>query len=758
MPAPKRTRAAATAGDSPDNEDVDNQHRSDMEETRDQTSPATTTRVTRRTPSRRNVTNPPRPSPDATTPTRPTLRSTRATPSPGITRSASLFGTARPTNGAIIPNPPSFAGPSTRSAGSALTLVRASSTSAVPSQSQIKATVTGGGSAPPPVKGGAGDDVSGGPSRRPYKGKENIPPPKEPQLPTPPSEGSRKRLRLTPSSSRTRSASIVSVRSESSVPSLGSDLTTRTSSCLPSPSPSPSVATTISVDEVQDADRTPTKRGFRPTVPLTPPPSSPSTTKLTEDMMSMCSRTTTPLDDSDARSFSNAYRALKHGLRLSSSSGDGTSSAIIGRDNEKAILGSYLSLVSASDVGMYVSGPPGTGKTALTTAVGRGLAEQGWRVVEVSVMGLKPQDVWTRLGVELGCGGSEDDVIAHLKAKNTRTFIILDEIDSLLPPPPSLPAPTTSHVLSKLFSLPLLSTRGSTVKLVAISNTLDLTVRANLVLEGNAMPQVLPFKAYNATDMTAIVNARVDALGDGPDAAKVDAKVIELLCRKVEAQTGDLRMCLGVLSSAVGLAEADWVKKGSAPISLIKVALPHILKAFSTHTKQLRAAAGTTSSGVANATTGKIRSVPLNGRMVLVALLVWLMRTRAGLAGCPAQGASPELLTPSALYATYAHLLNHPSSPIKPSPESDYRDLLSNLETLGLVSLPRVRGGNVRVELCVREDEVRDGLALSAAVKAVGEEEVAQVWAREEARVARVCARAQAAVERAAHGLPMETD
>jgi Cdc6-like AAA superfamily ATPase len=407
---------------------------------------------------------------------------------------------------------------------------------------------------------------------------------------------------------------------------------------------------------------------------------------------------------------------------------------------------------------MYVSGPPGTGKTALTTAVGRELATQGWRVVEVSVMGLKAQDVWTRLGTELGCGASEGDVIAHLKAKNTRTFIILDEIDSLLPPPPALPSPATSHVLSKLFSLPLLSSRGSTIKLVAISNTLDLTVRANLVLDGSAMPQVLPFKAYVATDMVAIVNARTAALGDGPEAVKVDAKAVELLCRKVEAQNGDLRMCLSVLSSAVGLAEADWVKKGSSPTALIKVALPHILKAFSSHTKVLRAAAGTTSTGASTPTTSKIRSVPLNGRMVLVSLLVWFLRTRAGLAGCPAQGASPELLTPSALYATYAHLLNHPSSPIKPSPESDYRDLLSNLETLGLVSLPKVRGGNIRVELCVREDEVRDGLALSAAAKAVGEEEVAQVWAREEARVARVCARAAAAVERAAQGLPMDMD
>lgn len=229
MPAPKRTRATATADDHNDNDDVDNNHRSDDATAPVEPSPspaATTPRVTRRSPVRRALSAPSRSTlnnPASTpTPSRPTLRSTRATPtssspSPGITRSHSLFGTSRGTNGAIIPAPPSFAGPSTRSSGGdASTLVRAASMSAVPNLTQIKESVTSGGNAPPPVKGGgAGDDTSGGGARRPYKGKENVPPPKESPLPTPPSEASRKRVRMTPSSSRTRSTSVVSVRSES---------------------------------------------------------------------------------------------------------------------------------------------------------------------------------------------------------------------------------------------------------------------------------------------------------------------------------------------------------------------------------------------------------------------------------------------------------------------------------------------------------------------------------------------------------------
>ena len=390
-------------------------------------------------------------------------------------------------------------------------------------------------------------------------------------------------------------------------------------------------------------------------------------------------------------------------------------------------------------------------------------------------------------------------------------LIILDEIDSLLPAPPALPTPATSHLLSKLFSFPLLSSASRTVKLIAISNTLDLTVRANLVLPRGAQPVVLPFKAYGATDMARIVTARLEDVTAADDAVKVDNKAVELLTRKVEAQNGDLRMCLATLGMAVGLAEADWVKKGgnahaTLPVlstvpavgstPLIKVSLPHVIKAFTSHTQQLKAAAGSGSSSAASASTSqgsadsaiarKIRSVPLQGRMVLVSILIYLSRSRAGLPGIPASGSasasgsaagpSPSStphkhgdLTTSSLYATYSAVMSHESSPFPPAPESDYRDLLSNLETLGLVSIvgfgsfgfgfgtPRSSsagsrgkngaggsGGAPRVELCVRDDEVRLALGLAADVGGEGvngkgraDEEVGKIWEREEAKVVR---------------------
>jgi Cdc6-like AAA superfamily ATPase len=343
----------------------------------------------------------------------------------------------------------------------------------------------------------------------------------------------------------------------------------------------------------------------------------------------------TPVDESIPMRSKNAYKHLKSFLRLSSTTAKSSSADVIGREDEKAILRSYFSLRSAYDVGLYVSGPPGTGKTALITAMGREMAREGWSVVEVGCMGVKTGDIWAQLAEQLGCDRTENAVqtaIAEI-GKNTyvliwpvcmpqltnSSLIVLDEVDSLLPPAPALPTPATSHLLSRLFSLPLLSTSSSTIKFIAISNTLDLTVRARLVLPEGTQPQVLPFKAYGTTEMVDIINSRIASAALGrleSETVKVDGKAIELLTRKVEAQNGDLRMCLASLTSAVNLAEAEWVKKTftseldqpDCVVPLVKIALPHIIKAFTSHTQQLRAAAGSSSSASGSPTSRKIRS------------------------------------------------------------------------------------------------------------------------------------------------------
>ncbi|WVR04689.1 hypothetical protein IAU60_001700 [Kwoniella sp. DSM 27419] len=761
----------------------------------------------------------------AQTPTRPILTRSAATQpaaprNTGLTRSTSLFNVttrrsafgASSSSSSLMPAPSSASSSSGSSSSSRVgMLTRTQSTPSIVSPTQLKQATAAGGAGGVSGKGDGGGGLGGAGPRRFGKGKENVPPKKDEE--NEPEEGSsRKRPRMNSRASmsgrtgRGRSGSVVSVRSETSgrhsslAPSSSASSICSWSARLPSPAPSAQTAdTATSVDPLDllrddddfDVERTPTKsrpvtRSSAITMPPTPPPSSPSLREfeLTErvGLIRMQSDRTEGSDISmDGEEVKerkmNPYKQLKAFLRLSStpSASDPVLSVeqtIVGRAEEKATLRAYLSHRDAADVGMYVSGPPGTGKTALVTALGREMAAEGWKVIEIGCMGLKVADMWRRLGEEMECGRTEKDVREYIDQEAGRVFIILDEVDSLMPPPPSIAPPATSHLLTKLFSLPSAS---PTVKLIAISNTLDLTLRARLVLPDNAQPGILPFKAYGATEMAPIVSARLTAAA--VEGVKIDQTAIMLLTKKVEAQNGDLRMCLGVLTSAITLAEAEWIKKTSAAaatepervVPLTKVAVTHVLKALTSYTQQLKAAAGS-AGGATSASGKKIRSVQLQGKMVLVSLLVYLSRARAGLNGCPAIGtgvitppttpgkstASPSAdLTTASLYATYSHILSHVSSPFPPAAESDYRDLLSNLETLGLISItsssigmtrsssssrskmPSTGGG--KVDLCVREDEVREGLGLvDGQQKGVAEEEVKRVWEREEGKVRRV--------------------
>lgn len=110
----------------------------------------------------------------------------------------------------------------------------------------------------------------------------------------------------------------------------------------------------------------------------------------------------------------NAYKHLKSFLRLSHTTDKSTSADVIGREDEKSILKSYFSLRSSYDVGLYVSGPPGTGKTALITAMGRDMALEGWNVIEVGCMGVKTNDIWVQLAEQLGCDRTEEGVQAAI--------------------------------------------------------------------------------------------------------------------------------------------------------------------------------------------------------------------------------------------------------------------------------------------------------------------------------------------------------
>ena len=189
-----------------------------------------------------------------------------------------------------------------------------------------------------------------------------------------------------------------------------------------------------------DVDKTPTKpkRTPRRTITLpTPPPSSPlgrveddfddavermGLVRMRSDLLSSGSSTDVEVDKEDETKSSqqmNPYKRLKASLRLSTTSPQ----IIVGRDDEKSALKDYLTVNHNDDVGMYVSGPPGTGKTATVSAIGRELKDDGWTAIEVGCMGLKVTDMWRQLGETIGCGKSEDEVHVYLRDNTSRMWV-----------------------------------------------------------------------------------------------------------------------------------------------------------------------------------------------------------------------------------------------------------------------------------------------------------------------------------------------
>lgn len=132
---------------------------------------------------------------------------------------------------------------------------------------------------------------------------------------------------------------------------------------------------------------------------------------------SSCTEVDTDTDEPSEGRVLNPYKRLKSHLRLSTAANQ----TIVGRKEEITALKAYLTDVNSHDVGMYVCGPPGTGKTATVTFLGREMKQDGWNTVEMGCMGLKVADLWRRLGEQLECGKTEREIVSHLQATTVNT-------------------------------------------------------------------------------------------------------------------------------------------------------------------------------------------------------------------------------------------------------------------------------------------------------------------------------------------------
>ncbi|KAG0202761.1 AAA ATPase [Mortierella sp. GBA30] len=264
---------------------------------------------------------------------------------------------------------------------------------------------------------------------------------------------------------------------------------------------------------------------------------------------------------------------------------------LVGRDAERELIRQFCRdhILNAKAGSLYISGQPGTGKTALLNEVLRDMEsemkeeEHQVKRVVVNCMTVKdPRLIYNKLLEELGFVAESKDkdlvintleslVLDHKKNK-TMYLVILDEIDQLLT--------KDQDVLYKLFEWS--SMEHSKLMLIGIANALDMTDRFLPRLKAkNCEPQLLNFNPYQVAEIRAIILDRLFSMEDeknqgtpkigdkDKDEMKTKPRVaplmqrpaIELCARKVAAATGDLRKALDICRQTIEMVEMETKKK-----------------------------------------------------------------------------------------------------------------------------------------------------------------------------------------------------
>ena len=392
---------------------------------------------------------------------------------------------------------------------------------------------------------------------------------------------------------------------------------------------------------------------------------------------------------------------------------------LIGRENERKELENFIEagITSKSGRCMYVSGPPGTGKSALVSEVCQTFKKTvGLRTAYINCMSAKcSNDVYGRLMEELV--GSDYDMeldpnvqlrtlfLPKRKAADHTYLVTLDEIDHLLT--------LDLEILYTLFEWSL--HQSSRLVVVGIANALDLTDRFLPRLKArNLKPQLLPFLPYTAPQIAAVLTTKLKSLSTPGDAAQSEyvpflhPAAIQLCSKKVASQSGDLRKAFDIARRAVDLVETEVKQNCQLNLSLHKspyktplgenpnlssptCPTPSPASFLSTLTSQTAPRATiahvsrVSAAALSNGTTQRLQTLNLQQKAALCSLIFHRKTSSKGASSIFATPSkSPPAPTVRSLYETYCGLCERDKA-IHPLTSTEFADVVSGLETLSLI-------------------------------------------------------------------------
>lgn len=226
------------------------------------------------------------------------------------------------------------------------------------------------------------------------------------------------------------------------------------------------------------------------------------------------------------------------------------------RDNEFREVYNFVEgkLRSGGGGCMYVSGVPGTGKTATVQDVMNCLRQSAendelpnFTFVDINGMRLtEPRQAYVQLLWQLNNQKATADHAADLlnklfsQRRKLATVVIADELDLLWT--------KKQDVLYHLFDWP--THRHAKLIIVAIANTMDLPERVMMNRVSSRLGLTrLTFRPYNFKQLQEIVCSRLEGLNT------FESDAVQLASRKVAAVSGDARRCLDICRRATEIAE-----------------------------------------------------------------------------------------------------------------------------------------------------------------------------------------------------------
>ncbi|KAI1373584.1 P-loop containing nucleoside triphosphate hydrolase protein [Hypoxylon crocopeplum] len=306
------------------------------------------------------------------------------------------------------------------------------------------------------------------------------------------------------------------------------------------------------------------------------------------------------------------------------------------RESEFSLVYSHLeaAITDGSGACIYISGTPGTGKTATVREVVSKLDEAVRSdelddFIFVEINGMKITDphqsyslLWEALRGQRVSPSQALDLLErefnNPSPRRVPCVVLMDELDQLVT--------KNQSVMYNFFNWPGL--RHSRLIVLAVANTMDLPERtlSNKISSRLGLTRIT-FPGYNHEQLMKIIQSRLE----GVPGNIVDPDAVQFASRKVAAVSGDARRALDICRRAVELAEAEARTSEPDPATPSKRAKAKSSETDRTKNYRGKVTIATVKRAINEATTSPLqqylRALPFASKLILASLLVRNERT-----------------------------------------------------------------------------------------------------------------------------------